>query len=115
MLERHLEPGHRLRLVEERHVRFLTELEMRYLAHIEMGYTNAELADLFCVTEATVRRHVGDLVQQVFDATELPSDRAKLQAWTRRHFACCTQAAAEMIENARKDSRGDQQRGFQRG
>ncbi len=45
MLERHLEPAHLLRLVEERHVRFLTELEMRYLAHIEMGYTNAELAD----------------------------------------------------------------------
>lgn len=53
MLERHLEPGHLLRLVEERHVRFLTELEMHYLAHIKMGCTNAELADLFCVTEAT--------------------------------------------------------------
>ena len=110
MLEHHLEPGVLLRLVEKRHVHYFSELEMRHLAHIEMGYTNAELADLFCVTEATVRRHVGDLVHKVFDPTGMASDRAKLQAWTRRHFACCTQAAAEMIENARKDSHGDPQR-----
>ncbi|MCO5201921.1 MAG: hypothetical protein M9925_09510 [Chloroflexi bacterium] len=111
VLEHHLEPGALLRLVEERHVRYLTELEMRYLALIELGYANAELAELFCVTEATARRHVSDLVHKVFDPTRMAGDRAKLQAWTRRHFACCTQAAAEMIENARKDSRSDQQRG----
>lgn len=110
MLERNLDPGHLLRLMEERHVRYLTRLEMRYLALIDLGYANAELAELFCVTEATVRRHVGDLVHKVFDPTGMAGDRAKLQAWTRRHFACCTQAAAEMIENARKDSHGDQQR-----
>jgi DNA-binding CsgD family transcriptional regulator len=110
VLERHLDPAHLLRRVEERHVRFLTELEMRYVAHIEMGYMNAELADLFFVTEATARRHIGDLVHKVFDPTGMAGDRAKLQAWTRRHFACCTQAAAEMIENARKDSHGDRQR-----
>lgn len=108
MMEDHWNPMALAHILTERHLRYLTELDMRYLAHIEIGYTNAELADLFCVTEATVRRHVGDLVHKVFDATELPGDRAKLQAWTRRHFACCTQAAAEMIENARKDSHGDQ-------
>lgn len=103
MLEHHVEPGALLRLLEERHV--------RYLALIEVGYASPELAELFCVTEATVRRHVSGLVHKVFDPAGMAGDRAKLQAWTRRHFGCCTQAAAEMIENARKDSHGDPPRG----
>lgn len=105
MLESHLEPRLLLRLLEERHLRFLNETDATYLAHLDLGYTNAEIAAALSVTEATVRRHVASLAHRVFDLTELPPTRDRLKAWTPRHFDCCTLAVAEMIENARKSSR----------
>ena len=105
MLEAHLEPRTLLRLLEERHVRFLTETDATYLAHLDLGYTNAEIAAALTVTEATVRRHVSSLAHRVFDLTELPPTRDRLKAWTPRHFSCCTVVVEEMIENARKTSR----------
>ncbi len=105
MLEGHLEPRTLLRVLEERHVRFLSETDATYLAHLDMGYTNAEIAVALTVTEATVRRHVSSLARRIFDMTELPATRDRVRAWSPRHYGCCTVAVVEMIENARKSSR----------
>lgn len=53
------------------------------------------------MTDATVRRHLADLEHKVFDLTDIPPSRGKLATWVRRHFACCTRNAREMIENDR--------------
>lgn len=88
-----------LRLLDSRHLRYLSEAEMRLLAASEFGYTVEQMTAGFGRSEATMRRHLAHLKQQIFDFIELEENTPLLNHWTRRHFPCCTKNAQEMIEN----------------
>jgi len=49
------------------------------------------------ISEATVRRHLRTLEQQVFDLLGIEPSRGRLRLWTRRHFDCCTRMVQTMI------------------
>ena len=87
------------RILSARHVEFVGEVSMRCPAALECGYSTAESASAFGIASATVRRHLAEVMQRVFDEIEVDGDTPKLRTWVRLHFSCCTAETAEMIKN----------------
>lgn len=86
--------------LSQRHCYGISQSELRILWLLDQGYRNDEIASLTGVAAATVRRHVANLCQRVFDPTDIPPERDKLRTWVREHLGCCTLGVQEMIENA---------------
>jgi hypothetical protein len=88
--------------IREAHCHFLTALESEVLSLMNQGLDNGEIAAWMGCSDATVRRHVGDIAHKVFDTTGVPPKRERLVAWIPEHFGCCTRGVQELIKNARK-------------
>jgi hypothetical protein len=97
-----IDPATLWKAIQQRHCRTLSGAECRVLALVLQGYSNDECARLLGVAAPTVRRHVADMCQKVFDVTEIPPEREKLRIWGPEHLDCCHPLVKEMIENDRK-------------
>jgi DNA-binding NarL/FixJ family response regulator len=91
--------------IRDAHCHFLTPLEGDVLSLMYQGLDNAEIAHRMGCSDATVRRHVGDIAHKVFETTDVPPKRERLVAWIPEHFSCCTRGVQELIKNARKLAR----------
>ena len=67
--------------IREAHYYFLTALESEVLSLMNQGLDNGEIAAWMGCSDATVRRHVGDIAHKVFDTTRVPPKRERLVAW----------------------------------
>lgn len=89
-----------IRLLDSRHFADLQTLDYQILAPLEFGYGVEQIGAGCSVAPATIRRHIARMVQGVFDFLELDGSERLLRHWSRRHGACCTWHAQEMIRNA---------------
>ena len=94
-----LQPHDELRVIDERHVRFLARHDQMVIAGMYLGWNAAQMADRFRCSEPTVRRVRTKAAQTVFDVTELEPTADGLRLWGERHRTCCAAGAFEMIEN----------------
>lgn len=86
-----------LRRLDSRHLPYLDELDTRILAGLEFGFSIEQLALGLDRGESTVRNRVAHLKTLIFDPLALAPSTLMLNHWTRRHFACCTKNAEQMI------------------
>ena len=89
-----------LHLIDERHVRFLSRHQQMVLAGLYLAVTAKDMAEALGCSEPTILRVRRKAMEDVFDLTEIDGTPERLRLWTERHWACCTAAAREMIENS---------------
>ncbi len=99
MLQSAIEPRALFKKIRERHCYGISRSELKVLFLLDAGYRNNEMAFLISCSDATIRRHLADLCQRVFDPTDIPPDRDKLRTWVRLHISCCALGVREMIES----------------
>jgi DNA-binding CsgD family transcriptional regulator len=86
-------------LLRERHIRDFCIFDLQILAGVELGCDAPDIADYLGVRPGRIQQGIAHLEARIFDPLPLEASRPGLQAFTRDHFSCCTEACIELVES----------------